>query len=111
VSSLHAYTGPVDSGASAVVYRFARAQLEYALRASAAQQLRVVEAQHGVRGVFGRRAASREEVICARLERLVDECRRRAEALPPAPREVMDELAVRRGDRSETDRRVSVRGA
>jgi len=62
-------------------------------------------------GVEGRRAAAREQAISARLERLVDECRRDLETGCAAPPAAIDELAARRRDRVGGDRRITARGA
>jgi len=93
-----AFDAPPADDAARVVRQFSELELEHALRATAAQQLRVVDAAHARHGVDGRRIAVLEQAIADRIERIV--CQRSAAAernrRPQPPRVVGDELAARR---------------
>lgn len=88
---------PADVGARAR-RQFNELELEHALRATAAQQLRVAAA-HARPGVDEHRIALLEQAIADRIDRIVRDRRAAAEraAAPDAPRAVTDELAARRG--------------
>lgn len=79
--------------------RHRQIQLEHALRASAAQQLRVIAAARRI-DVYGRRALSDEQAIAAWIEAILADRRQAAQA-PGADRARpdRDELAARRGRR------------
>jgi hypothetical protein len=111
VRPLDAYPDPATAGASGAGIRFARSRLEHALRASAAQQLRVVAAQRIGDGVAGRRAAAREQAISARLDLLVIECRRNLETPREVSSSAIDQLAARRRQRTDGAHRVTARRA
>jgi hypothetical protein len=80
--------------------QFSEIELAHALRALAAQQLRVVAAQHGGDGRGAARIAALEQAIADRIERIVQE--RRAATMElrapigTAPTTPRDELAARR---------------
>jgi hypothetical protein len=85
-----------DAVASRVHRRFRELELEHALRATSAQQLRVIAAR-GRPEVAGRRVAVLEQAIAARLDRLLAERRTAAEDIPVARAvTIADELAARR---------------
>jgi len=84
--------------------QFSEIELAHALRANAAQQLRVVAAAHACDGRRAVHTAELEQAIADRIERIVEE-RRIAAARARArggttPSGVRDELAVRREQRS-----------
>lgn len=80
--------------------QFSEIELAHALRAIAAQQLRVVAARHGGDGRGAARIAALEQAIADRIERIVQE--RRAATMElrapigTAPTTPRDELAARR---------------
>ena len=88
---------PADDAAR-VARQFSELELEHALRATAAQQLRVVAAGHACNGVDGRRIAALEQAIADRIERVVRQRSAAAERNhgPQPPRAVSDEVAARR---------------
>lgn len=93
-----AIDAPPADDAARVVRQFSELELEHALRATAAQQLRVVAAAHARHGADGRRIAVLEQAIADRIERIVRQRSAAAERnrRPQPPRAVCDELAARR---------------
>ncbi len=91
---------PAPAGVDARARRqFNELELEHALRATAAQQLRVAAAAHARPGVEAHRIVLLEQAIADRIDRIVRDRRAAAEraAVPDPPRVVADELAARRG--------------
>ncbi len=88
-----------SGGREAVRQQFSEIELAHALRATAAQQLRVVAVAHGQQGRGGARTAALEQAIADRIERIVEE-RRAAAVAARTPHGTAphgrDELAVRR---------------
>jgi hypothetical protein len=106
-----AIDAPPATAAARARRRFSELELEYALRATAAQQLRVVAAAHARQGVEERRIAALEQAIADRIDRLVRERAAVADRTrdPEPPRTARDALAARRLRAVPTPGRSNVR--
>jgi hypothetical protein len=99
-TTLVAITAAPDDAAARARREFTEIELEHALRATSAQQLRVLASAHGRAGVDARRIAAIEQAIADRIDRIVAERRTAANRDRNTPGPARDELASRRSQRA-----------